>query len=103
MQIPTIRTGNRAIWMQIPTIYTGFEAFKSKFQPFECKFQPIKLDSRKHSNANANHLNGIQSVWMPLEPFKQDSDRSNEILTIRMPIWTIQKQIRTIRMGFEPL
>ena len=49
--------------MQIQTIHMGFE-------PFESKFEPFKQDS-KHSNANSNHLNEIQSI--------------------RMETWTIEK------------
>jgi len=65
--------------MQILTIRKGWEAFESNFEPFE-------RDS-KLSNPNSNP--------------------SNEIGSIRIQIWTIQKdrsiwmQILTTRKGFE--
>ena len=45
--------------MPIPTIWKGFEAFEFQLQPFE-------RDS-KHSNANSNHSNGIRSIQMPIQ------------------------------------
>ena len=44
-----------SIWMQIRTIWKGFEPFESKFD---------------HSNANSNHLKGIQRIQKELEAFE---------------------------------
>ena len=59
MQFLPIR---RSIRMQIRTIWKGFEAFKSKFQPYE-------RDS-KHSNANSNHSKGIRSIRMQIQTIR---------------------------------
>ena len=58
--------------MQILTIRKEFEAF-------ECKFQPFERDS-KHLNPNSNY--------------------SNEIRSIRMQIWTIQKGLKAFKCIF---
>ena len=60
--------------MQIPTLPKGLDAF-------ECKFEPFKRDS-KHSNANSNYSNRIQSI--------------------RIQIRTTQKGFEAFERKFEP-
>ena len=98
--------------MQIPTIQKGFEAFEP---------------NSKHSNANSNPSNEIQSIRMQIQTiqngleafeckfksFERDSKHANansnhskRIRSIRIQIRSTRKgiriQIQTIRKGLEP-
>ena len=68
--------------MLIPTI-------RKAFKVLECQFQPFERDS-KHSNANSNHSNGIQSTWM-------------QIPTIRTEFEGFESQFQPFRTAFEAI
>ena len=113
----------------IRNIRKGFEAFECKFKPFEgirgirmhiwsllkgleafeCIFKPFERYS-KHSNANSNHSNKIQSIQMKIRilrtrfeafvckflPFERDSKLSKPNSKHSKGVRSIQKQIRMI-------
>ena len=107
--------GILTIQMQIRCIRKGFESFEWKFKPFqrnsncskpklnhsneirsirmqisnirkafECKFEPLERDS-KHSKAYFKFSKRMLTIW------NQIRTHSNEIRSIWMEIWTIQK------------
>ena len=117
--------GIRNIRMQILSIP---KEFKCKFEPLENRFEEFEYNFElqrdlKHSNANCNHSNQTESIWMQIcVPFEWHSKHLmqipsfqkefeafdckfkafEKIRSIRMQIWTIRKGFEAFQCNFKP-